>query len=161
MRATGGEDAGTVGGHLCRSETWNGLRPGDSVRIAGIRGGHWRYRCHVRNERSGADWIEVVELDVPRLAAGLARATSTHADTTIPPTRRLRSFAPERVIPLKRRGSGRRPASADQGVLELGLGEGEPLPAPTNSAPRRRRAVAVAVEDPPRLFRVDGVDAGP
>ena len=61
------------------------------MRIAGIRGGHWRYRCHVLNERTGATWVEVTELDVPHLAAGVARAAGSRPDARNPPARPRRA----------------------------------------------------------------------
>jgi hypothetical protein len=42
--------------------TWQGLRPGDPVLIADtrMRGATWTFRAHVRNDRTGAEWVEVV-----------------------------------------------------------------------------------------------------
>ena len=48
--------------HLHRSTSWQGLRPGDPVEIADtrLRGATWEFRAHVRNERNGAESVEVV-----------------------------------------------------------------------------------------------------
>ncbi|MDA8035330.1 MAG: hypothetical protein M0T71_14380 [Actinomycetota bacterium] len=160
MGDTGGGAARQPGSHLHRSDAWNELRPGDAVRLAGIRGGHWRYRCHVLNERSGATWVEVTELDVPRLAAGVARAAGSRPDARNPPARRLRSFAPERVIPLRRPGRRRRPVPPGQGVLELDLAEDEPAPDTAGPPPARpRRARPTRPDIAPRLFAVEPTDA--
>lgn len=159
MRKARSESSGKAEGHLRRTETWNGLLPGDAVRIAGIRGGHWRYRCHVVNERNGATWVEVAELDVPRLATSVARAASASADARTLRARRLRSFAPERVIPLRRRRRVR-PASPGQGVLELGLADGEPATRTVIRAPRRPEHASLASpEDAPRLFAMEDADS--
>lgn len=100
-----------------RAPTWNGLAPGDAVRIAGIRGGHWRFRCHVTNLASGATWVEVDELDVPRRASGAARRPGASAGETAtrrPPVRRVRSFAEDRVVSASRRRTRRRPEADGQ-----------------------------------------------
>lgn len=101
-----------------RAESWNGLAVGDAVRIAGIRGGHWRFRCHVTNLASGATWVEVDELDVPRRASGAARRSETPAggdEERRPPVRRVRSFAEDRVVSRARRRSRARPEAPGQG----------------------------------------------
>ncbi len=48
--------------HLHRSTSWQGLRAGDRVVIAGtrLRGATWAFRAHVRNQRTGTEWVEVV-----------------------------------------------------------------------------------------------------
>ena len=48
--------------HLHRSEEWNGLRRGDLVEIDGpvLRGAAWRFLGYVRNERNGAESVEVI-----------------------------------------------------------------------------------------------------
>src|SRR5579872_5223484 len=99
-----------------RLETWNGLMPGDAVRIAGHRGGTWKFRAFVTNTSNGASWVEVSEV----LAAGRRRASAqvvpadtdgegvgdgsgVHGGTAMT---RTRSFRPEQVTPVRR--SGRR-----------------------------------------------------
>ena len=76
-------------GHIERSDRWNGLRPGDPVRVAGVamRGATWRFRAHVRNLRNGHESVEVVG--------------GRHGDRT------LRSFSPDRIFPA----AARRPAA--------------------------------------------------
>jgi hypothetical protein len=73
--------------HLLRAERWNGLRPGDPVRVADlpIRGASWQFRAHVRNVRNGHEFVEVVG--------------GRDGDRT------LRSFAPERIFPVGSRRS--------------------------------------------------------
>jgi hypothetical protein len=87
-------------GHLVRSETWHGLRPGDAVDIAGpsVRGAVWRFQAHVRNTRNGAESVEVV-------GGG-------------PGEHHVRSFLPDQVFPLggRRRGG---PSLADAPQLPL------------------------------------------
>ena len=87
--------------HLVRSETWNGLRPGDPVEIAGIsaRAATWRFRAHVHNTRNGAESVEV---------AGGA-----------PGEHHVRSFEPDQVFPVgaRRRGT---PSLAEAPQLPLG-----------------------------------------
>jgi hypothetical protein len=47
--------------HLRRIESWNGLNPGDPVEIEGAaRRASWTFRAFVRNERNGAESVEVV-----------------------------------------------------------------------------------------------------
>jgi hypothetical protein len=48
--------------HLTRIEAWSGLHPGDPVDIAGPAPTRatWRFRAFVRNERNGAESVEVV-----------------------------------------------------------------------------------------------------
>jgi hypothetical protein len=47
---------------LRRSERWAGLRPGDPVRVAGVklRGASWTFVAHVANADTGEEWVEVV-----------------------------------------------------------------------------------------------------
>jgi hypothetical protein len=74
--------------HLRRREEWNGLRRGDPVEIAGLdmRRATWRFLGYVRNERNGAESVEVI--------GGR------------PGEDRVRSFLPEQVFPVggRRRG---------------------------------------------------------
>jgi len=81
--------------HLHRSDTWNGLRPGDPVEIAGVAGrGHtWAFRGYVRNDRNGAESVEVVG----------GRPGEHH----------VRSFVPDQVFPVRTRRSGRTPSLAE------------------------------------------------
>lgn len=87
--------------HLVRSQSWNGLRPGDPVEIAGpaARGATWHFRAHVRNEKNGAESVEVV-------GGG-------------PGEHNVRSFLPGQVFPPggRRRGG---PSFADAPQLPLG-----------------------------------------
>lgn len=48
--------------HLVRSESWNGLRPGDPVEIEPPvgRSDTWSFLAHVHNTRNGAESVEVV-----------------------------------------------------------------------------------------------------
>ncbi|HEX4219804.1 MAG TPA: hypothetical protein VHZ02_15615 [Acidimicrobiales bacterium] len=81
--------AAEASAHLHRSETWHGLRAGDPVVIEGVkgRGVTWEFRARVVNDRNGSESIEVV--------GGR------------PGDRKLRSFAPDRVYAVTRRGRGR------------------------------------------------------
>jgi hypothetical protein len=87
--------------HLVRSETWNGLRPGDPVEIEGpsARQAAWRFQAHVRNTRNGTESVEVV-------GGG-------------PGEHHVRSFLPDQVFPVggRRRNS---PSLADAPQLPLG-----------------------------------------
>lgn len=87
--------------HLVRSETWNGLRPGDRVEIAGpsSRRAAWRFQAHMRNTRNGTESVEVV-------GGG-------------PGEHHVRSFLPDQVFPV---GGRRRnaPSLADAPQLPLG-----------------------------------------
>ena len=86
--------------HLVRSDTWNGLRPGDPVDIAGplARGATWRFQAHVRNTRNGSESVEV--------AGGP------------PGEHHVRSFLPDQVFPVgtRRRGG---PSLAEAPQLPL------------------------------------------
>jgi hypothetical protein len=74
--------------HLVRREEWNGLRRGDPVEIEGLsaRGAAWKFLGHVRNERNGAESVEVI--------GGR------------PGEDRVRSFLPRQVFPLGGRKTG-------------------------------------------------------
>jgi hypothetical protein len=89
-------------GHLHRSEAWNGLRPGDPVEIEGVagRGLHWAFQAHVRNERNGAESVEVVG----------GRAGEHH----------VRSFLPDQVFPVRRRRAAGAPSLAEAPRLPFG-----------------------------------------
>jgi hypothetical protein len=95
-----------------RLESWEGLEPGDPVRIAGHRGGTWRFRAFVTNTSNGASWVEVSEvLAVRRKASAPAGDPDAPEDAPAPTAgslTRARSFRPEQVVPLKRRGRRRR-----------------------------------------------------
>lgn len=79
----------TLPEHLHRAETWNGLRLGDPVDIEGqtLRGASWTFRAYVRNDRSGAESIEVL--------GGR------------PGDARVRSFRPDQVFAAGSRRTGR------------------------------------------------------
>ena len=76
-------------GHLRRLEEWTGIRRGDRVEIAGLdmRQATWRFLGYVRNEKNGAESVEVI--------GGR------------PGEDRVRSFLPEQVFPVggRRRGA--------------------------------------------------------
>ena len=88
--------------HVRRSETWHGLRPGDAVAIAGVAGrGHsWVFRAHVRNERNGAESVEV--------SGGR------------PGEHHVRSFHPDQVFPLRSRRGAAGPSLAQAPQLPFG-----------------------------------------
>jgi hypothetical protein len=71
-----------------RSSGWSGIGPGDRVEVSGVgvRGATWEFVAHVRNSRTGDEWVEVV--------GGR------------PGDRKLRSFSPDRIFPHRARGSG-------------------------------------------------------
>ncbi|MGH8987844.1 MAG: DUF7246 family protein [Acidimicrobiales bacterium] len=73
--------------HLERKAEWAGVRAGDRVEIAGnrARSATWSFLAHVRNVRTGDEWVEVVG----------GRAGS----------RAVRSFRPESVFAPSPRGS--------------------------------------------------------
>lgn len=75
--------------HLTRSDSWNGLRPGDPVEIEGppTRGATWTFRAHVRNANNGAESVEV-----------LGGRPGEH---------RVRSFLPGQVFPAGARRTGK------------------------------------------------------
>ena len=84
--------------HLERTSEWLGVRAGDAVEVAGQRGRStsWSFLAHVRNVRTGEEWIEVVG----------GRAGS----------RAVRSFRPELVFAPSPR-SGRRAQRAPRAPL--------------------------------------------
>ena len=73
--------------HLVRTTRWAGLRAGDAVDVTGmrLRSATWAFVAHVRNERTGDEWVEVV--------GGR------------PGSRSLRSVRPEQVLPPAPRGT--------------------------------------------------------
>lgn len=83
--------------HLVRSETWSGIRAGQAVVVDGVRarGATWEFVAHVKNARTGDEWVEVV--------GGR------------PGSRALRSFRPDQILPP---GGGASLATAPQ--LPLG-----------------------------------------
>ena len=84
-----------------RTESWNGFEPGDKVKIKGTYGGHWRYRCHVRNVATGATWVEVAELELPKKGAHVPDAIDD--EDRQPRVRCVRSFAEDRLVRVGRR----------------------------------------------------------
>ena len=84
--------------HLERTTEWSGVRAGDPVEVAGprARSATWSFLAHVRNVRTGEEWIEVVG----------GRAGS----------RAVRSFRPELVFAPSSR-SARRAARAMRAPL--------------------------------------------
>lgn len=120
--------------HFARNEAWNDLTAGAPVRIAGLRGRRWRFRCHVENVATGATWVEVAELDTPR-GAGPGRAGEPEIE---PPVRRIRSFPEDRIVPLRRRRRGRLDPPPGQGTFDLGLPALGPLQARRSPARARR-----------------------
>jgi hypothetical protein len=119
-----------------RTGQWNGLVAGDAVRIAGIRGGHWRFRNHVENLETGSSWLEVDELDLPRgtappAASGgapdAAGGQGSDGESRPPPVRRVRAFSEERVLPL--RVPRRRRSAGGAGAPLPAGGAGAALPA--------------------------------
>ena len=75
--------------HLKRTESWNGLRPGDPVEIEGqgLRGAVWTFRAFVCNVENGAESVEV-----------LGGRPGEH---------RVRSFLPGQVFPAGARRTGK------------------------------------------------------
>jgi hypothetical protein len=67
--------------HLVRSAHWAGIRAGQAVVVDGVRarGASWEFVAHVRNSRTGDEWVEVV--------GGK------------PGSRALRSFRPNQILP--------------------------------------------------------------
>jgi hypothetical protein len=74
-----------------RSASWAGLRPGEGVRVDGVRqrSATWTFVAHVRNTRTGDEWVEV--------AGG---RPGNHA---------VRSFRPEQIFPAPAGRTTRRP----------------------------------------------------
>jgi hypothetical protein len=96
-----------------RVEVWQGLVPGDPVRIAGHRGRTWLFQAFVTNTSNGASWVEVHELVVTRGEAGAeARGGRREADEAGETGKRTfarpRSFRPELVVPVRKRKRRRR-----------------------------------------------------
>jgi hypothetical protein len=87
--------------HLQRLESWNGLHVGDPVEIVGLGAarGAWRFRAFVRNERNGAESVEVIG----------GRSGQEH----------VRSFLPEQVFPVSARRGGH-PSLAEAPQLPFG-----------------------------------------
>lgn len=91
-----------------RVEVWQGLVPGDPVRIAGHRGRTWLFQAFVTNTSNGASWVEVSELVVARGEAGAeAGSGRKEADEGGEVGKRTfarpRSFRPELVVPVRKR----------------------------------------------------------
>lgn len=89
--------------HLVRAASWAGVRVGDPVEVEGLamRSATWAFVAHVRNTRTGEEWVEVV--------GGR------------PGERSVRSFPPERIFPPRPKGAKAARASlADQPGLPLG-----------------------------------------
>jgi hypothetical protein len=85
-----------------RLETWNGLVPGDQVRIAGHRGGTWRFRAFVTNTSNGASWIEVSEVLGARRRTTKAAPGAEEEGGSVTTVTRTRSFRPELVTPVRK-----------------------------------------------------------
>lgn len=115
-RRTSEEAAATSLGRFVRSESWNGLQPGDVVRVAGQsrRGRHWRFKAHVTNTGNGASWVEVLLVEGP---VPSRRPGEDDADGVAPRAERVRSFAPELVSPRWQRRGRRRPDPGDEPTL--------------------------------------------
>jgi hypothetical protein len=92
-----------------RAEVWQGLVPGDAVRIAGHRGRTWLFQAYVTNTSNGASWVEVSEVVVARGEVGGDAARRSEAGEAGRRTfSRPRSFRPELVTPLRKRKRRRR-----------------------------------------------------
>lgn len=86
--------------NLVRQQRWAGLTPGQAVDVAGERrGATWVFVAHVRNARTGDEWVEVVG--------------GRSGD------RNVRSFPPERIFPAGGLGPVRRPSLAEAPQLPL------------------------------------------
>ncbi len=74
---------------LERSTEWAGLRSGDPVEVAGdrARSTSWSFLAHVRNVRTGDEWVEIVGGRAGRRA--------------------VRSFRPEQIFAPSPRRTGR------------------------------------------------------
>ena len=95
--------------HLQRSASWNGLRAGDPVIVAGLhmRGAGWEFRAHIVNQHNGTESIEVV--------GGR------------PGDRTIRSFGPERIFAVQ--GPKRPRGNPDRAIAgQLSLAEAPQLP---------------------------------
>lgn len=106
--ATGaGDPAAATATRLVRLSTWAGLVEGDAVDVGGEarRGAAYTFVAHVRNARTGEEWVEVVGGRGGR--------------------RTVRSFAPDRIYPPGGLASRRRaPSLACAPQLPLGRGPG-------------------------------------
>ncbi|MGO9028667.1 MAG: hypothetical protein ACLQOZ_08600 [Acidimicrobiales bacterium] len=98
--------AADAAAHLHRSTAWHGLRAGDPVVVAGLRerSATWEFLAHVRNERNGAESIEVV--------GGR------------PGDRTVRSFDPGRIYPA----TARRGRDGTVAAGQLSLADAPQLP---------------------------------
>lgn len=100
-----------------RLARWNGLSPGDVVRVRGERGARFVFRCHVTNRANDASWVELDEL---------ASAASSNEDVA-QVIRRQRALPEERVVALPRpRRARQRASQGEQGQLDLGIAELRP-----------------------------------
>lgn len=100
--AAGRDEEPPTDSHLVRSPRWAGLQPGSPVVVTGtrLRSASWEFVAHVRNVRTGDEWVEVV---------GGRRGD-----------RSVRSFRPEQVFPVTGRGSRETgPSLADAPQLSL------------------------------------------
>ncbi len=82
--------------HLVRSTSWAGVHAGEEVQVDGVRqrSASWAFVAHVRNARTGEEWVEVV-----------GGRSGNHA---------VRSFRPEQIFPATP-GRGRRGAKGPAG----------------------------------------------
>lgn len=99
MRSDAPAPGGPASPPLVRSTQWAGLRTGSRVEVGGVRGRStsWAFLAHVRNERTGEEWVEVVGGKTGRRA--------------------IRSFPPGQIFPHSTaRGSGRRAGKGSRGV---------------------------------------------
>lgn len=90
-RRRAGHPAPPAAAHLERSTEWAGVRAGDPVEVAGVRARTttWSFLAHVKNVRTGDEWVEVVG----------GRAGS----------RSVRSFRPEQIFAPSAGASRRAP----------------------------------------------------
>ncbi|MDA8298342.1 MAG: hypothetical protein M0004_17490 [Actinomycetota bacterium] len=96
-----------------RVPRWNGLSPGDVVRVRGERGARFVFRCHVTNRANDARWVELDEL-----------ATAGSDEGAQHVIRRQRALPEERVVALARpRRRRARTPQGEQGRLDLGIAE--------------------------------------
>ncbi len=131
-----------------RVDLWNGFVAGDPVRVAGIRGGRFRFRCHVENRVAGTSWIELDELEVLR-GSGRTVAAGDQGDPALrPQVRRVRAFAEERVtlarVPRRRAGG---PAPQDRAAVPAPGGAEED---PSQGVAGPERSCQLALFDSPR-----------
>jgi hypothetical protein len=61
-RRRGKHPAASLPAHLERSTEWAGVRTGDPVEVEGVRPrtATWSFLAHVKNVRTGEEWVEVV-----------------------------------------------------------------------------------------------------